>query len=163
MAQIVTKFVEANAIDDTRIRLRNAQPLRARNNANSGDINIFSVNASDRVVFPAVPQSSGTPSVGADLITKTYADATYEAASVWNKEDLTLNGTDITNQYKDLAFTIVDFSLSLSVSGVLQTEGVDYTLSVVSSVTRITFAGDLATGGPAALISGDVLHAQYQH
>lgn len=163
MAQIVTKFVAANAIDDTRIRLRNAQPLRARNFANSGDVNIFSVNVSDRVVFPAIPQASGTPSVGADLITKTYADATYEAASLWNKEDLTLNGTDITNQYKDLAFIVVPSSLNLSVSGVVQVEGVDYTLSTVSLVTRITFAGDLATAGAAALISGDILHAQYQH
>lgn len=80
----------------------------------------------------------------------------------WNKENLTLNGTDITNQYKDLAFEAVPESIDLKVTGAGAVEGVDYTLSVVSNVTRITFAGDLATGGAAALISGDILNIQYQ-
>jgi hypothetical protein len=51
----------------------------------------------------------------------------------------------------------------LVVSGVVQSETDDYTLSIVSGVTRITFAGDLATAGASALISGDVLKVQYQY
>jgi hypothetical protein len=81
--------------------------------------------------------------------------------NVPKKENLTLNGTDITNQYKDLALTAKTDSVFLSVNGVVQYEGTDYTLSIVSGVTRVTFAGDLATGGGAALISGDILRLQY--
>jgi hypothetical protein len=77
------------------------------------------------------------------------------------QESLTLNGTDITNQYKDLAQTVKNGSLTIECFGVVQVQNTDYTLSVVAGKTRVTFAGDLATGGPAALISGDVLNAQY--
>jgi hypothetical protein len=80
----------------------------------------------------------------------------------WNKENLTLNGTDITNQYKDLAFEAVPSSLQISISGNPQIDGVDYTSSVVGGVTRITFSGDLVTTGDSALISGDIINAQYQ-
>lgn len=87
---------------------------------------------------------------------------TFYQLNQWNKEDLTLNGTDITNQYKDLAFEAAPSSLDLFVDGIMQDEGSDYTLSVVGGVTRITFAGDLATAGAAALISGDILRVKYQ-
>lgn len=80
----------------------------------------------------------------------------------WNKEDLTLDGTDITNQYKDLAFEVIPSSLDLFIDGVMQDEGSDYTLSVSGGVTRVTFAGDLATGGDAALVATDVLRVKYQ-
>ena len=45
----------------------------------------------------------------------------------------------------------------LVVNGVVQSETDDYTLSVVGGVTRLSFAGDLATGGNSALIATDVL------
>lgn len=76
-------------------------------------------------------------------------------------EELTLNGTDITNQYKDASFEYMPESFQLFVvGGPIQRRGTDYTLSVEGGVTRITFAGDLATGGNAALISGDILVIQ---
>lgn len=80
-----------------------------------------------------------------------------------NKEAITLNGTDITNQYVDLDFSIDNDSLDVVVSGIVQRLTSDYTLSVVSGVTRVTFAGDLATGGGAALIAGDVMFFKYQY
>lgn len=79
-----------------------------------------------------------------------------------NYESLTLNGTDITNQYKDLAFTIEPNSLMLSIDGVMQYVTTDYTLSTVSGVTRITFANGLATGGAEELVSGDILRCSYR-
>lgn len=80
-----------------------------------------------------------------------------------NYESLTLNGTDITNQYKDLSFTIEPDSLMLSISGVMQYVTDDYTLSTVGGVTRITFVGPLATGGSSELVSGDVLKCSYRY
>lgn len=77
------------------------------------------------------------------------------------KEAITLNSTDISNQYKDLAYLAATDSVMVSVSGVIQYEGVDYSLSTYSGVTRISLLGDLASGGNAALVSGDVLRIQY--
>lgn len=83
---------------------------------------------------------------------------------------LPLNSTDISNQYKDLTHVAAGInagtnSISLSVVGGPQQEkGVDYTVSLTGGMfgnTRITFAGDLATGGAAALVSGDILMVQY--
>ena len=270
MAQIVKKFIGDNQVADEKVRLDNADYLRARNAANSGDVNIIRVNSSDAVEFPSFPQvASGSPSNANDLVTKSYADSLsassgmykqavvavaksnltlsgeqtidgvttstsrvlvtgqttaanngiyVTAAGSWTratdadadaevksgmlvyvnqgtsygetlwvldtvdpitvgstslvfkkqthiskKESLTLNGTDITNQYKDLSFLAIADSMVLSVSGIIQYEGSDYTLSSVGGVTRITFAGDLATGGAAALVSGDVLRVNYQY
>jgi hypothetical protein len=87
-------------------------------------------------------------------------------------ENLTLNGTDITNQYKDLSFAVYGTSASVNsvvlsvVGGPVQQKTVDYTVSLTGGaggVTRVTFAGDLATGGGAALISGDILMVEYSY
>lgn len=86
------------------------------------------------------------------------------------EEHPTLSGTDITNQYFDLAHPVQGASASVNsvslsvVGGPEQLKGVDYTVSLTGGsggVTRITFAGDLATGGPAALIAGDILMIKY--
>jgi hypothetical protein len=82
------------------------------------------------------------------------------------KENFTLAGADITNQYVDMTQVITADSLHLVVDGVYQIEGEDYTISLTGGAggkTRLTFAGDLATGGPAALIAGDKLHVQYMY
>lgn len=80
----------------------------------------------------------------------------------WNREALTLNGTDITNQYKDLAFKADVNTIDLAVDGGgVQRFTADFTHSVVAGVSRLTFAGDLATGGGAALVSGDILRIKY--
>lgn len=51
--QIPTAGIEANAVDDTKIRLRNNQWLRARNAAGTGDVNIARVDSSDQVELSA--------------------------------------------------------------------------------------------------------------
>lgn len=75
MAKIKKSFIVVNDVDDTLIRLRNDSYFRARNAANSADINILKVNASDIIVFGSLPQAAGTPSSGNDLVNKTYADS----------------------------------------------------------------------------------------
>lgn len=334
MAQIKTKFLEnsavstakiadsaittakiaADAVDGTKAKLANDQYLRARNAADSADVNTLKVNASDKIEFATVPQVTADPVAANDLVRKSYADGltsgivvdaindgvttsapsqnavfdalalkqstsekgqangyasldgggkvpvaqlpsavmTYEGvwnastnspsladgvgdagqvyrvgtagtqnlgsgnisfsvgdyviyngttweksdttdavASVngftgvvvlttdnvsegstnkyqktWGKESITLVAGDITNQYVDLLQTIVGSSLDLVVGGVVQTEGVDYTVSLTGGAggkTRVTFAGDLATGGNAALVATDILRLKYQY
>jgi hypothetical protein len=82
------------------------------------------------------------------------------------KESFTLNGTDITNQYIDLAQIAADSSVKVSVSGVVQSETDDFTLNYTGGAggkTRLTFAGDLATGGAAELIAGDIVKVVYEY
>lgn len=50
---IGTNALSANAVNDTKIRLRNDQYLRGRNAAGSGDVDIIKVNASDEIEFPS--------------------------------------------------------------------------------------------------------------
>ena len=78
-------------------------------------------------------------------------------------EIFTLLAGDISNQYVALANIAIAQSVQLFYSGVLQEQGTDYTLSTVSNVTRITFAGDLATGGAIALVAGDKITVRYEH
>jgi len=98
--------------------------------------------------------------------------ATAAATSVATEDVLTLNSTDITNQYKDLLNPATGSSSSTNsvelgvYGGPEQLKGTDYTVSLtggVAGVTRITFAGDLASGGGAALISGDILMVSYTY
>lgn len=334
MAQIIKKLIAANAVDGSKIKFANNENIKARNAADSADVNILKVNASDVIEFASIPQAAGTPSNANDLVNKAYADGltpsgvvladgsvpftadqsmggfkltslaaptsandavrkvyvddadallipltqkgaangvasldgagkvpvaqlpsavmTYEGvwnastnsptladgtgdagqvyrvgtagsqnlgsgsisfsvgdyviyngstweksdttdavASVngatgvvvldtddisegstnkyqaaWGKENLTLNGTDITNQYKDLAQVILASSMDVVFQGIVQREGTDYTVSLTGGAggnTRVSFAGDLATAGAAALISGDVLVFKYQY
>jgi len=82
-------------------------------------------------------------------------------------ESFTLNGTDITNGYVDLAEVAHTLSIRFNViGGPTQVETQDYTVNYTGGGggnTRITFAGDLAVGGNAALVSGDILKIYYQY
>lgn len=88
------------------------------------------------------------------------------------QQNITLSGTDITNQYVDLAQPVFGSSASVNsislsvVGGPEQQKTVDYTVALTGGsggVTRVTFAGDLATGGGAALIATDILMFTYSY
>ena len=122
------------------------------------------------VKFSATGSGLKTTASGFSVAVDTSSDATT-AINTSNsqlitpkerKTTLTLNGTDITNQYKDLTDLAQNNSVSLTVSAATQFLGVDYSLSTVGGVTRITFLGGLATAGASALVSGDVLYVEYR-
>lgn len=77
----------------------------------------------------------------------------------------TLNATDISNQFVDLADVAAQDSIKLEVAGAgSQFETIDYTVNYTggaSSKSRITFAGGLATAGVSALASGDIITISY--
>jgi hypothetical protein len=113
------------------------------------------------------------PTSAQDAATKNYVDNAITGVTVTALEQtITLSGTDITNQYVDLAHAAKGSSASvnsvmLSVAGgPVQVKTVDYTVSLTGGsggVTRISFAGDLATGGAAALIAADKLIVYYSY
>jgi hypothetical protein len=63
-----TQNIGDDQVTDTKILLANAAYLRGRNAANSADINIVEVNASDRILFGSVPQSPSDASTANDLV-----------------------------------------------------------------------------------------------
>ena len=91
-----------------------------------------------------------------------YIEVSVGSAIVnFNKEKLTLNSTDITNQYVDLQHHVRHESINAYANRLAIHETDDYTLSVHANKTRVSFAGDIATGGASALIVGDVLYINY--
>lgn len=88
------------------------------------------------------------------------------------EQHITLSGTDITNQYVDLSFAAYGTSASVNSVEVFPDGGpkgikaTDYTVSLTGGsggVTRVTFAGDFATGGASELIAGDILSITYSY
>ncbi len=273
MAKLLGKWIADREIDYNHILVSNDQWVVGRNNANTADVQMFKVNASDKLQFGAAPVWGTAPAAGDELANKDYVDAVVfglrdpkdavRVASTGNvnlasapatidgvtlssgdrvgiiaqttgsengiyvfngaaaamtrstdaNEDaevtqglsflvnegtanslktfalttadpitvgvtsltfvqtpslgniisfqnpvVTLLAGDITNGYVDLAHDIDQDSISLSPLGApVQEVGVDYTLSVPVAVTRVTFAGDLAT----ELAAGDKLLLNY--
>lgn len=87
----------------------------------------------------------------------------------WGKEYVTLSGTDITNQYFDLAQEARLNSVSAFAKGQpmgIEDAAEDYTLSYtggVAGVTRVNFVTNWATAGVSELVAGDILVFQYQY
>lgn len=80
--------------------------------------------------------------------------------SLQNKDTFTLSGTDISNGYVDCSQLTIADSMNLLIEGAGPAiETVDYTLSTVGGVTRITFSA----GVLALLASGQVVQAQYEY
>jgi hypothetical protein len=80
MAQIQKKFIAANAVDETKVRLSNNSYLKARNAANSGDVNILKVNASDAIEFASLPQFGGVPFATTAVVTQVITNGVTTTA-----------------------------------------------------------------------------------
>jgi hypothetical protein len=87
---------------------------------------------------------------------------------VSEKETFTLSAGDITNQYLDLQQVAETDSVDMKVKGspsLLEGASHDFSVNYTGGgggVTRVTFLNDLATGGSAALIAGDVVQISYR-
>ncbi len=105
------------------------------------------------------------PLLAQDAATKAYVDQQIAAGTDFHKEQITLDGTDITNQYVDLEFECIPQSVMIGVGQRVNLyEGSDFTVVVdggTGGVARVTFAGPSATGGAEALVSGDILFISF--
>ena len=78
----------------------------------------------------------------------------------FKEEKFTLSAQNITDGYVELAQAIINDSvLVFPVGGPVQEKDIDFSLSVPVAVTRVTFAGDLAS----TLEAGDKLVVKYAH
>ena len=85
MSQIQKKFIQDNAVTGTKVRLDNGEMLRARNAANSADVNILKVSATDKPEFQVLPEVNTGLSVPSAL--KQLATVEYVQAYVLGKTD----------------------------------------------------------------------------
>lgn len=125
---------------------------------------------------------AGTQNLGSGSITFAAGDWVMYNGTVWQKaansdivgqtlagekETFTLVAGDITNQYIDLANVALTDSIDFIIKGGAPTlEGAahDYSVNYTGGAggnTRITFLNDIATGGPSALVAGDVIQVKY--
>ncbi len=144
----------------------------AATTGDSGDINLTIGSAAGtrgKIVF--VDGSEGTAGyVWTSTDTAGSGAWAATAATVTNnKETIVLSGTDITNQYVDLAHVAKTNSINMQVKGgaaIIEGASYDYSVSYTGGAggnTRVTFLNDLATGGASALIAADVLQFQYEY
>lgn len=144
--------------------LKNNLFLKARNAADSADVNLFKLNGSDKIEFGSVPQVTADPVAANDLVRKSYADS-VGAGPAAGKETDTLDATDITNQYWDFAQIVKVNSVHFAVQGgrVLN-EGPDFSISLTGGaggMSRLTFLNDIATGGSTPLADGMIIYVKY--
>ena len=107
---ITATNLASNAVTGAAIRLDNDQYLRARNAANSADVDIIKLNTADRITFASVPQFSGTPSSANDVVNVSYLDARLEGLKP--------------KESARLATTTTDGNLDLSTGGLLTIDGI---------------------------------------
>jgi len=98
MSQIRKKFIATDAIDESKILLSNDGALRARNNADSADVEILKLTTADVIQFLSVPQSP-SPAVNAnDLVILSQIQSLLEglkpkeAVKIATTENITLSG-----------------------------------------------------------------------
>lgn len=111
-----------------------------------------------------IPDSSTIK--GALQSLETFAEGISGSFAVWGKETFVLSGTNITNQYVDLAQVVKASSVDFMFSGLIHEEGVSYSVSLTGGAggkTRISFLGDLATAGASALVASDRIVIKYQY
>lgn len=90
------------------------------------------------------------------------ADGDIAGAPVFEHESITLSAGDISAQYVDLGFEAVASGVFVRHNRMSLEPTDDFTTSVVAGpVTRITFAGDFATGGSNELQENDILKIDY--
>ena len=93
---IATAAISANAINGTKILLANDEYLRGRNNADSANVNIIKVNASDKIEL-------GVDLANNNIINDTYfkgrnnADSDYVSLIKVNTSDKIATGADFAN------------------------------------------------------------------
>jgi len=123
------KFINSSSIGGTQIRLDNAQYLRARNFANTGDVNILQVTSGDIIQFASLPVVSGSGSLalqsGVDSIST-------EVAALSDAVGLLASSVDSLNNFiADLQNSVQELNSLVRRS---QKESFDLTGPVVSDI-----------------------------
>ncbi len=149
MSQVQRKFIADNANNGAKIRLDNGETLRARNAANSADIDILKVRADDVIEFLALPEvnpSLPIPSAPKQLATLEYIDNVVlgkqdakDAVNALADAQLALTGT------APLVIDGITIANGNRIGLVGQTDGTEngiYTIAIVATNYTLTRSSD---------------------
>lgn len=143
------KFLTNDTVAGTKIRLANTQYLKARNAANSADVNILRLNASNVIEFASRPEVLG---LGQLALISEITGATF------SKDTFNVTAPIGVNTGVSLANAPLDNSVfAFITTGPTLVEGVDYTVSG-STLTLLA-----ASPVIALLDNGDVVKIGYAY
>jgi hypothetical protein len=77
------------------------------------------------------------------------------------KETMEVSAEQASQGHIDLSMEAKEHSVHMFVGPLYAVEGIDYSVSVEGGVTRITFMGQLASGGVSEITSGDQVQVKY--
>lgn len=129
MSQIKRKFIEANAVGGAQILLDNNQTLRARNAANTADVDIIKVRTDDVLEYQVLPQAS--TSLPIPSAPKEFATIEYIQNVIQGKQDA-----------KDAVNALADTNQALTGSTPLVIDGLTITLGMRVLLTGQTTASE---------------------
>lgn len=135
---VTTAKIAADAVTGAKMRLDNAEWFRARNAANSADLDLIRANASDQTeidgqtvfVDALAPQSAAAPLTGNDLCNKTYVDAQVGGGNSVQIESRTVTAGEATAKQLTLGSAPASATnVSVAFGGVVQFVAVDFSVT----------------------------------
>lgn len=116
MSRITKEWIADNAVDASKIKFANNEALKARNFADSADIELIKLNASDKIEFPSLPVVGGVDvALTSDI---PVLPATFELQGNWNASTNTPTLVDSTNSTGDTnPLYIVNVAGTTSIDG----------------------------------------------
>lgn len=159
MSQIVSKFITDLAVTTAKINTSAVTDAKIASGISASKINVTgatSVTAAsgDEILIADVSDSNNVKKVTAQSI----ADLAG-AGVTFAKENFTLAGGDITNQFITLANAPIMVLSFVVKGGAPLLEGASHDYTVTGA--QVDFENDLATGGAAALVATDVVQVTY--
>ena len=127
MSQIKRKFIEDNAVSGAKIRLDNNETFKARNAANSADIDILKIRTDNILEFQVLPQANS--SLPVPSAPKEFATIEYIQNVIQGKQDA-----------KDAVNVLADANIPLTGSVPLVIDGVTVTAGMRVLLTAQTTA-----------------------
>lgn len=139
----------------------------------AGFINVQESNGSAAMPTLAkqvAPKAYVDQEVAAEAAARSAVDSAHNTrisaleAKAFYKFSKELTSTDIANGYVTLPHLIEDKSSVVAIGRLMAHEGaaLDYTVSTVGGVSRITFLNSLVNSGEEALVAGDFVFVQYR-
>jgi hypothetical protein len=114
MTQTITKFIQDNAVIGSKIRLNNNETFRARNFANTADVDLLKLNVSD--VLEVLKQPTAAAALPIPQSAKEYVTVEYVQNYVLGKTDA-----------KDAVNLLADTNVALTGATPLSIDGVTAT------------------------------------
>lgn len=152
MSQLQTKFIANDAVTDTKIKLSNNAAIRARNAANTADVALIKLNATDKPQFDTLPEVNAAlaiPNSNKQLATVEYVQNVVAAKgdvkdSVDYFADVNIPLTGVTPLVVDSGTLTAGMRVCLG-NQTIASQNFVYTVGIVSTTYTLTRSTDSNT------------------